>query len=79
MERLFGQYVGLSPKLACRIARFRHTIQRLKHCQSGLSWADFAIHCGYYDQAHFIREFQEFTQLTPRQYQAEEKNVAFIQ
>lgn len=48
---------GLSPKRLARILRFRRA-QRLAHSPS--SWADIAVRCGYFDQAHLIRDFREF-------------------
>lgn len=78
IERLFIQHVGLSPKLACRIVRFRNAIKLLESSHR-VTWADFALMCGYYDQAHFIRDFREFAGLTPSEYCAQMQNVAFIQ
>ena len=33
--------------------------------QSNSAWAEIAIECGYYDQAHLIRDFNQFAQQTP--------------
>lgn len=62
-ERRFLNRVGLSPKLFCRIQRFQRIFSRVE--QPGANWVDAAIACGYYDQAHLIRDFKEFTGRTP--------------
>jgi AraC-like DNA-binding protein len=35
-----------------------------------IDWTDVALDCGYFDQAHFIHDFQRFAGLTPAAYQA---------
>jgi AraC-like DNA-binding protein len=53
---------GLTPKHLCRVIRFRHAVSQI-HGQPG--WADLALECGYYDQAHMINEFRELGGSTP--------------
>jgi AraC-like DNA-binding protein len=71
-RRLCLERAGVSPKYLSRILRFRKAVRRMgalrDPAQNNLAqprWADFAVACGYYDQAHFIREFQEFAGCTP--------------
>lgn len=66
--QLFGQEVGLTPKLYGRIRRFRGVLEMLE-AEQDIAWADVAAACGYYDQAHFIRDFRAFAGITPRMYQ----------
>jgi AraC-like DNA-binding protein len=54
----------VSPKYLTRILRFRRAADLLQG-RSSLNWADHAAACGYFDQAHMIREFQEFASCTP--------------
>jgi AraC-like DNA-binding protein len=54
---------GLTPRLLCRILRFRHARQLAERAPR--NWADIALAAGYYDQAHLIRDFREFTGRTP--------------
>ena len=54
-RRLYLDLVGVPPKLLSRILRFRSAIGRMASGQP--NWAHFAAACGYYDQAHMIREF----------------------
>jgi AraC-like DNA-binding protein len=69
LRRLFIEQMGLSPKHFCRVIRFRHSLARLRAARRG-GWADVALECGYYDQAHFINEFREFSGYTPSQFAA---------
>jgi AraC-like DNA-binding protein len=55
---------GLSPKLLCRVLRFRGAL-RVARAGRFRTWAEVAAECGYYDQAHLIRDFQEFTGAAP--------------
>lgn len=60
----FRRSVGLTPKLFCRIQRFQSVLGQTK---SGLDvdWADVACRCGYFDQSHFVHDFQAFAGLSP--------------
>jgi AraC-like DNA-binding protein len=67
LDRLFLEYVGLTPKRMSRIVRFLSIFSFLKANQS-LDWADLAIASGYSDQAHLIRECKYFTGRSPLTY-----------
>ena len=55
---------GLGPKRLCRVLRFRHACI-LARGSARPDWAAIAVDAGYFDQAHFIHDFREFTGLTP--------------
>jgi methylphosphotriester-DNA--protein-cysteine methyltransferase len=65
----FRRQAGLRPKTAARLIRFdrvwRHVDQRRP-----LDWGQVAADTGYADQAHLIRDFRQFTGITPTGYQA---------
>ncbi len=67
LERRFLAEVGAPPKLYARLARFHHVFELLT-ARPAPAWQDVAYLCGYYDQAHFIREFRHFTGQTPGAY-----------
>jgi methylphosphotriester-DNA--protein-cysteine methyltransferase len=67
--QLFSAEVGLTPKLFARVRRFQDVVRHV-HQQPEVDWADVAVACGYYDQAHFINDFRGFSGLTPRDYLA---------
>jgi AraC-like DNA-binding protein len=63
---LFNDHVGLPHKLFARILRFEHTLELADG--GGIGWAEIAQRCGYYDQAHMIGDFQQFTGHSPTAY-----------
>lgn len=63
LERRFLLEVGIGPKLLCRILRFQQIFRTVDRHDEG--WAAVAADCGYYDQAHLIRDFREFARQTP--------------
>ena len=77
MIALFRDQVGLTPKAFWRVRRFQAA---LRHVESGLgrgsrhrpfNGAALAAALGYFDQAHFNREFRVFTGVSPRVYLAQ--------
>jgi AraC-like DNA-binding protein len=67
LRRLFLEQVGLSPKHLCRIIRFRSSLPRLTEAGRA-GWVQVALDSGYYDQAHFINEFRQFSGYTPGEF-----------
>jgi AraC-like DNA-binding protein len=65
LEKRFRQTVGASPKHLSAIIRFRNAIR--VH-SSARSLTETAHAAGYYDQAHFIKDFKTFTGLPPGQF-----------
>lgn len=61
---VFAADVGLTPKLFARIRRFQHSVA-LAQRETEVDWAELALACGYFDQAHLVRDFVEFSGLSP--------------
>jgi AraC-like DNA-binding protein len=63
----FGAELGMPPKALARILRFERAVERLR---DGEELAALALDAGYYDQAHFNRDFRAFAGTTPTGYLA---------
>jgi AraC-like DNA-binding protein len=63
LQRRFKDAVGISPKLFGRMQRFQGVFRAMEG--GAVDWVSAAAHCAYYDQAHLIRDFREFTGKTP--------------
>jgi AraC-like DNA-binding protein len=64
LARKFRELVGVAPKQFCRLARF-DLLFKAAYQKPRVDWAAVALGCGYYDQAHLIAEFKDFTGMTP--------------
>ena len=68
LQRLFKQYVGVSPKWVIARYRIHEALDRV-HENNVKGWASLALDLGYADQAHFIRDFKGLVGATPLLYQ----------
>lgn len=68
LQRLFQQYVGVGPKWVINRYRLHEAIERLR-AGRGVAWPELALQLGYYDQAHFIRDFRRLVGCTPQQFE----------
>jgi AraC-like DNA-binding protein len=64
-EKKFRKAVGTSPKQFSNIVRLRSLIDNYAEQES---FTGMAYSAGYFDQAHFIKDFKSFTGHTPLQY-----------
>jgi len=65
--RVFRHAVGIAPKRFGRVRRFQEVLDRVGHAVR-VDWTEIALACGYADQAHLAREFQEFAGVSPTAY-----------
>lgn len=64
LERRFLGEIGVGPKLLSRILRFQQVFRAFDDANK-ISWPLVALDCGYYDQAHLIKDFRQFAQQSP--------------
>jgi hypothetical protein len=74
LERNFKKQIGLSPKQLSKVIRLQATLQ-LMLGETTESLTAVAYENAYYDQAHFIKDFKEFTGVTPKDFLTDEKMV----
>jgi AraC-like DNA-binding protein len=67
--QIFRDETGFTPKVFCRIRRFQQALGLLESRRS-VEWANVALDCGYFDQAHFIHDFRAFSGINPTSYLA---------
>lgn len=67
----FRAQVGVTPKALSRLLRFERAVSLLAGARAGdVELGRVALDCGYYDQAHFNRDFRAFAGVTPTAYLA---------
>lgn len=69
LERKFRRHVGLSPKQLGRVIRLQAALKMMLS-EPGETLTAVAYESNYYDQAHFIRDFREFTGTSPKDFSA---------
>ncbi|WP_432473487.1 helix-turn-helix domain-containing protein [Amphritea sp. HPY] len=65
LERLFQREVGMTAKQYNKLQRVRNSRELIRTQRHNSSLSDIALISGYYDQAHFIREFKSVIGITP--------------
>jgi AraC-like DNA-binding protein len=68
LQRLFRDYVGVSPKWVIQRQRLIEAAERLRTGDRSLDFAALALDLGYADQPHFIRDFKNLIGKTPADY-----------
>jgi AraC-like DNA-binding protein len=66
-ERKFIERMGISPRYFNKIVRFENAF-RMKNKHPHLDWLTIAIHCGYYDYQHLVKDYKKFTTQTPTEF-----------
>lgn len=66
-QKVFKQYAGVSPKYFQRVARLENIMRRLL-VEQRQQYLNLALDHGFYDQAHFIKDFKRFAGDTPSRY-----------
>ncbi|BDA79513.1 AraC family transcriptional regulator [Leptospira kobayashii] len=67
LQRLFKEYVGVSPKWVIQRYRLHEVAEKIEKTEK-VNFAELALDLGYYDQAHFIKDFKNTIGLSPEEY-----------
>jgi AraC-like DNA-binding protein len=68
LQRLFARYVGISPKWVINRYRLLEVVERVAGGEA-VDWTRLALDLGYFDQAHFIKDFKAIVGRTPGEYE----------
>lgn len=74
LERKFMKLVGISPKQLGKIVRLQTALKMILQ-QRSESLTKIAYESDYYDQAHFIKDFKEFTGTNPKSYLGDDQMI----
>lgn len=74
LQRLFRRYVGVGPKWVLKRLRIHRAVEILAGSPA-TPWATLALDLGYYDHAHFIRDFRLVVGRSPAEYLAEAESA----
>jgi AraC-like DNA-binding protein len=72
MVERFRYHVGTTLKQYARMRRFSQAVAQM-HRRADVRWAELAVECGYYDQAHFCNDFKAFAGLCPTEYSSAQR------
>lgn len=72
--RNFIERMGISPKTYTRIVRFDNAM-KLQNAQPHKDWLSIALHSGYYDYQHLVKDFKDFTKTTPADFVTKDNNA----
>jgi len=72
LERKFLKQIGISPKKLGKIIRLQTALKMILKRQS-TNLTQIAYESEYFDQAHFIKDFKEFTGINPKKFLNNEK------
>lgn len=67
LERNFIKQIGVSPKQLGKVIRLQTAIKMLLNKKEE-NLTDIAYESEYFDQAHFIKDFKEFTGINPKEF-----------
>jgi AraC-like DNA-binding protein len=74
LERRFRERVGVGPKTYLRLVRFQRALALLRRPEPTLG--EVAARCGYFDQAHLVRDFRRFAHESPGRFRAARYELA---
>ena len=77
MERRFETAVGMSPKQLSRVVRLQSALKLMEQKKYS-NLTSLAYESGYYDQAHFIKDFKEFTGISPKSFFADNLKLSTL-
>lgn len=76
LELAFQSEVGTSPKMYCRITRFRQLVDAMSEDGQSMNWVQIALDSGFFDQSHLIRDFRRFAGTSPTAFLADQSSFA---
>lgn len=77
LERKFATVIGLSPKQLAKIIRLQAALKMMQE-KKFTHLTELAYENGYFDQAHFIKDFKEFTGVTPGEFYADQLKMSHL-